>query len=225
MTGLLRLMLVVSFVAFSAAETGAETRALLIGVSDYDDASGIENLRGPANDVRLLRDVLSARNVTDIAVLADGVPGSALPARAAILAALDARVERTTQGDFVYIHLSGHGSRQMDQNGDEADGLDEVFLPADTAKSTDGGATIPNAIAEEEIGAVLARLTAKGAQVWIVIAACHAVCRSSYFCALCRSGRPGRVGHYGCARRRNHVRCSRAGRQRRLPRLLCGAVL
>ncbi|MEO0370246.1 MAG: caspase family protein [Pseudomonadota bacterium] len=174
MTGLLRLALVGFFAAISAIGAHAETRALLIGVSDYDDASGIEDLRGPANDVRLLKDVLSARDVSDIAVLADGVMGSARPTRAAILSAFEALIDRTSEDDFVYIHLSGHGSRQADQNGDETDGLDEVFLPADVAKSEGGGATIPNAIADDDIGAVLSRLTAKGAKVWIVMDACHA---------------------------------------------------
>ncbi|MBL4812683.1 MAG: caspase family protein, partial [Rhodobacteraceae bacterium] len=42
-----------------ASPTTAETKALLIGVSDYDAASGVPDLRGPANDVRLLRQVLA----------------------------------------------------------------------------------------------------------------------------------------------------------------------
>ena len=41
---------------------------------------------------------------------------------------------RATAGDPVYIHLSGHGTRQGDPEGDETDGLDEVFLPADTGR-------------------------------------------------------------------------------------------
>ncbi len=151
----------------------AETRALLIGVSDYDDATGIADLNGPANDVRLLQDVLKGRGVTDITVLADGVENGRVPTRAAILDAFAELTDRSTAGDFVYIHLSGHGTRQADLDGDETDGLDEVFLPADTARAEAGDTTIPNALVDDEIGQVVTQLRAKGVDVWLVLDACH----------------------------------------------------
>ncbi len=151
----------------------AETRALLIGVSDYDDAIGLDDLRGPANDVRLLRDVLGARGVTDIAVLADGVDGGAVPTRAAILAAFDDMAARSGAGDLVYVHLSGHGTRQSDLDGDETDGLDEVFLPADTGRAEPGAGTIPNALVDDEIGSAVRLIRATGADVWLVMDSCH----------------------------------------------------
>lgn len=57
----------------------AETRALLVGVSAYDETIGIASLRGPANDVALYQEVLSGRGLSDIRILADGVAGSAAP--------------------------------------------------------------------------------------------------------------------------------------------------
>lgn len=169
-----RFLAILAAIMVFAGAGSAETRALLIGVSDYDDAIGIADLRGPANDVRLLRDVLRAREVEDIVVLADGVKDAGVPTRSAILVALDALAARSEEGDFVYIHLSGHGTRQADLNGDETDGLDEVFLPADTARAAAGGTTIPNALVDDEIGAAVSRLRAKGADVWLVLDACHA---------------------------------------------------
>lgn len=151
----------------------AETRALLVGVSAYDAAIGLASLRGPANDVRLFRDVLTARGVTDIRLLADGVEGGGQPTRAAILAALADLAADSAAGDLVFITLSGHGTRQPDQNGDETDGLDEVFLPADTARAAPGSAAIPNAITDDELGQAVDAIRATGADVWFVMDSCH----------------------------------------------------
>ena len=151
----------------------AASYALLIGVSDYDESIGLSDLRGPANDVRLLRDVLSARGEFDIRVLADGVAGAEIPTRAAILGAMDELARTVTDGDFVYLHFSGHGTQQADRSGDETDGMDEVFLPADTARAEPGTAVIPNAIVDEELGQRIAAMRAKGADVWFVLDSCH----------------------------------------------------
>ena len=151
----------------------AETRALLVGVSDYAEGSGAADLKGPANDVTLLTRVLRGRGVEDIAVLADGVEGAARPTREAILSALADMAARAQDGDLVMVHLSGHGTRQFDEGGDESDGLDEVFLPADVAKAPPGSRTIPNAIRDDEIGEAVDRIRATGADVWLVIDSCH----------------------------------------------------
>lgn len=150
----------------------AETRALLVGVSDYDDTLGIADLKGPGNDVRLLQKVLSGRGVQDISILADGVDGAARPTRNAILDALAGLAENAAKGDFIYIHLSGHGTRQKDQNGDETDGLDELFLPADTGRAQTGTGIIPNAIIDDEIGAAVQAIRLTGADVWLVMDSC-----------------------------------------------------
>lgn len=154
-----------------AAEAGV--RALLIGVSDYDDALGIADLAGPPNDVRLLERALEARDVSDVTVLSDGIEGAPPPTRQAILAALAALAAEAGPGDLVYVHFSGHGTQQFDHDGDESDGLDEVFLPADAARGEPGSGRIANAISDDEIGAAMARIRAAGADVWLVMDSCH----------------------------------------------------
>ncbi|MFK7746131.1 MAG: caspase domain-containing protein [Roseobacter sp.] len=151
----------------------AASYALLVGVSDYEDSTGIADLRGPVNDVALLRDVLIQHQDFEVQILADGVPGALRPTRAAILAALEGLALKAKAGDLVYIHLSGHGTQQPDDNGDESDGLDEVFLPADTLKADPGGTEIPNAIRDEELGAAVAAIRKRGADVWFVLDSCH----------------------------------------------------
>ncbi|MEQ8400716.1 MAG: caspase family protein [Roseitalea porphyridii] len=157
----------------AAQPASAELRALLIGVSDYDDATGIADLRGPRNDVRLLAETLRERGADDIAIVADGVGDGTIPTRAAILSAFEALRDRSTAGDLVYVHMSGHGTRQRDMDGDETDGWDEVFLPADAAKADRGSGQIPNALIDEEIGEAVDAIRRTGADVWFVLDSCH----------------------------------------------------
>lgn len=151
----------------------AEIRALLVGVSDYDDSVGLADLKGPANDVALLTRVLTDRGVSEITTLTNDTEDGIAPTRAAILAGLANLAAVSEAGDFVYIHLSGHGTRQTDLNGDETDGLDEVFLPSDTARAEPGSGTIPNALVDDEIGQAIDAIRATGADVWLVMDSCH----------------------------------------------------
>jgi hypothetical protein len=172
MLGRIILAVVALAIAGVAPPAEAASRALLIGVSDYDNSIGLSDLRGPVNDVRILRDALAARGVEHIYVLADGIDGGTRPTRAAILGALDRLANEAAAGDLVYVHLSGHGSQQFDLNGDEADGLDEVFMPADSDRAEPGAGTYPNAIVDEELGAAVDRIRAAGADVWLVLDSC-----------------------------------------------------
>ena len=149
------------------------TFAVLVGVSDYAEGTGWADLRGPANDVRLMRDVLADRGVAEITLLADGIEGATPPTRAAILGALDELVRRTQPGDFALIFMAGHGGRQPDGNGDESDGFDEVFVPMDVGRTDQGTGIMPNAIVDEELGARVTALRAKGVDVWFVLDSCH----------------------------------------------------
>lgn len=166
------LMLVAALVA-AGAKAGT-ARALLVGVSDYPDGLGMPDLNGPANDVRLLARVLADRGVSEITTLADGVSGAEAPTRAAILAALSDLTTRSGDGDFVFLYFSGHGSQQRDLNGDEPDGRDEIFLPADASRGAPGAGILPGALVDDEIGAAVTALRALGTDVWLVMDFCNA---------------------------------------------------
>lgn len=155
------------------APAHAKSVALLVGVSDYDETIGLADLRGPVNDVVLMRDALSSKGITDIRLLADGIEGAARPTKAAIMSALAQLANEAETGDFFIVHLSGHGTRQPDNNGDEGDGYDEVFLPADVTRAEPGTLEIPNGIVDEEIGEAIRAIRAKGADVWFIMDACH----------------------------------------------------
>lgn len=161
-------------IACAAGGAWAGPRALLVGVSEYPGLDASTRLEGPKHDVIAMRQTLLERGIPADAmrVLADGVPGAALPTRAAILAALDALATEVQPGDPVALFFAGHGSRQPGPDG----GLVEVFLPRDTTRWQPGqrDRTIPNAIADHELRERIDRLGERGAFVWAVFDACHA---------------------------------------------------
>ena len=167
------LVIAILIAALWPRSSRAEVSAILVGVADYTIESGIRDLKGPPNDVRLLADALTGRGVTDITLLADHLEGGTRPTRTAILSALAEKAATVGAGDFVFIHLSGHGTRQTDRDGDETDGLDEVFLPADAGRAAEGTGLIANAILDDEIGAAVDAIRATGANVWLVMDSCN----------------------------------------------------
>lgn len=180
MTGLRLLTLCLLMLVLLPAQASTK-RALLVGVWKYPHLDESLQLRGPKNDVEAMREVLLQRGFAaeNIRLLSDEVDGSlGTPTRQAILDAVAALTAEVQPGDFVYLHFGGHGSQQpVVDDPDEPDGLDEVFLPADTkgwADAPDGkGGFIENAISDNTIHELLEGLRARGAFVWIVFDSCH----------------------------------------------------
>ncbi len=165
----------------------AKTMALLVGVADYNEESGIHDLLGPRNDVTIMWRALKGRGVApdDITVLTDGLPqGENFPVPKGlahggnILAELDRIAETAQKGDTVLFYYSGHGTRQpvsptTQDEEPEADGMDQVLLPADVGKYDPIKMTLKNAIVDNELGRRISAIRAKGAFVWAVVDACH----------------------------------------------------
>ncbi|MEP2530336.1 caspase family protein [Shimia sp.] len=156
-----------------------DNHAILIGASTYTNLEERFWLRGPANDIDLVQRFLttspSAPFLPDnITVLADGVENAAAPTLAAIRQAFADLEARVQDGDFVYLHFSGHGSQAPATDPDsELDGLDELFLPVDIGPWNDSVGTVENALVDDEIGRMIDGLRAKGATVWAVFDSCH----------------------------------------------------
>lgn len=176
-------LVVTSVAILAAGVAGAAERnkrhALIVGVSEYPSLDG-RDLYGPANDARLVADTLTDWGFerTDIRIVADGVDGAELPTRAAILGAMEDLIDEVREGDFVYLHFSGHGSRQPvvvrgDGASEEPDSFDEIFLPRDIGYWDDGIDAVENAIVDDEINYFITSLRNNGAFVWIVFDSCH----------------------------------------------------
>ncbi|WP_133155176.1 caspase family protein [Kinneretia aquatilis] len=150
-------------------------RALLIGVSRYPALPARLWLHGPDNDVALMQELLRSQGLEAGRIQAL----SGAPSRTDILQAMEDLAQQARAGERLLFYYSGHGSQQP-QAGEarwpEADGLDEVLLPADVQSWSGEGASgqIPNALLDDEIGTWIDRLVDRGAQVWAVFDTCHA---------------------------------------------------
>jgi hypothetical protein len=136
-------------------------------------------LAGPVNDAKLVHEYLLDGAPIDftedaITLLADGIDGAARPTNAHIHEAFAALAEKAEPGDFVFLHFSGHGSQSPARvEGQEQDGLDELFLPSDISNWDMSTGTIPNALVDDDLGAMINRIIDKGANVWAVFDSCH----------------------------------------------------
>lgn len=156
-----------------------ENYALLIGANEYRNLDERWWLNGPKNDVEMVRDYLlteapvpfAADHVT---MLTDGVEGVEPATLQAIRDAFAELTAKAQPGDFIYLHFSGHGTQApATDDPNELDGLDELFLPVDIGKWNDGVGHVENALVDDEIGAMVDALRAKGADVWVVFDSCH----------------------------------------------------
>ncbi len=172
--------------AASAGFVHAAQHALLIGVADYPNLPRRLWLKGPVNDVALVRNALLEKGFSSeqIQALVSRGGTTAEPTRVNIVAAFERLRKTVKPGDRVFFYLAGHGSKQPQPKlhpgqAVEADGFDEVFLPADVRQWTgaalaDGKQTIPNALLDDEIGEWIDSLVDAGAIVWGVFDTCHA---------------------------------------------------
>lgn len=160
------------------AQTGRTNHAVLIACTAYPNLRPEHALVGPNHDAVLVHGYLTQNapvkfDAANVKVLADNLEiASGSPTHKNIidtLGAIDAK-----QGDFVYLHFSGHGSQQPAMDAaTETDGMDEIFLPQDTGFWVGDSKAMPNALVDDDIGKALDRLRDIGANVWIVIDACH----------------------------------------------------
>jgi hypothetical protein len=174
----------VLFAATASTSLHAETRALLVGVSQYPALAVKDRLKGPGNDVMLLREALIARGVpsANVVVLSDDVRLAApLPTKQRIVDALKSLGQLAKPGDHFILYLSGHGARLpairqgtwADQH-PEPDGLDEVFMPIDAVRREGQGWRAEAGLFDNEIGELLQAWHRKQAFVWAIFDTCSA---------------------------------------------------
>ncbi|WP_240651379.1 MULTISPECIES: caspase family protein [unclassified Variovorax] len=156
----------------------ATQRALLVGVSELVNQPQALWLQAPRNDVMLMRDALQKQGfaATDIAVLADGVNGAALPEAQAIHDALTRLLAQSKSGDFVLLYFSGHGTRLRDivKRYQEPDGLSENFLARDVRGTLGSDNALAGDLRDVDFDAWIQSFLAKNVFVASVFDTCSA---------------------------------------------------
>lgn len=176
MRNLTKLLVSVCFgIIFCGQSVHAETkRALLVGISDYDNAmedpNKWANISG-ANDVLLLSPLFSEQGYT-VTSLVDS-----MATHANITKALKQLAKDSKKGDMVYIHFSMHGQPFEDLNGDEEDGWDEALIPVDAEMLyAEGVYEGKNHLLDDELEVyfndIRSKLGSEG-QLYVILDACH----------------------------------------------------
>jgi metacaspase-1 len=172
------------------AQRTARKRALLIGVWDYQRANREGNLVNLSSetDVSALREVLISKfnfTAADIRVLRTREETTGQAIRNAVQSFL---IEPTQAGDIVYLHYSGHGGQATDDNGDEADGLDETIIPSDYVSNRDTSRDIRDDVFGQWLAAIKRK---QPANFTVTFDSCHSGDVSRGGAAVSRGGRTG----------------------------------
>lgn len=166
-----------ALITFSLQAASQKKHALIIAIGAYPDpATHLWKPISSANDVPLIRGALEKQNFTDITLLQD-----AKATKEGILTALDKLIASVgkNSGDIVVIHVSSHGSQIEDDNGDEADGLDEAIVPYGatyTYNKEDFYKYAPGYLRDDEFGEKITQLRNKlgsKGDLLVVLDACH----------------------------------------------------
>lgn len=140
----------------------AADKALVIGVGKHIHVPA-NDLPGIDLDVDMARDLASMMGFDNVVQLRD---------RQATLdnvrKALAGLAQGTGASDRVLIYFSGHGMQVPDDNGDEADKMDEALVLSDVRAES---GRVAGVLLDDEFDKLLARIPA--AQVTVLIDACH----------------------------------------------------
>ena len=173
--------LVFALLALTALSSRADEPprlALLIGVQKYANLDHSQQLDGPANDVELMRKVLTERfgfrDADVVTLLNEKATGTGIREEFGRLAEQVKSLPKSSLPAQVLVHFSGHGSQVADQSAgdpdrDESDGLDETLVPYDASRQ--GG---QEDIRDDEIYQLVDAICAEGqARLWMILDCCH----------------------------------------------------
>jgi hypothetical protein len=158
------LLLLLSGLCAAADRARAADRALVVGVEKYGDAR-VPETPGCVQDALRTAEFLQSKYgfpAAGIKVLTNEQATAANVER-------EFRqwlVEGTQPGDRVFFLYAGHGSQLPDDNGDEADGLDETIAPYDVNPETGAGE-----IRDDLFDELIAQLS--GRRAVLVFDSCH----------------------------------------------------
>ncbi len=159
--------------AVASAKKGPSDRnkiALMVGITNYPNRETLNKIDGCANNVPLHADALRDYGFEDANVLrlADGEATHQKIIDSFQTQLIDrAKAIKANNGEAVVVfYFCGHGSQYPDQDGDEADGLDETLVAYDSRSTSFD-------ILDDEIDDLKAELRRYTTNATFILESCH----------------------------------------------------
>lgn len=153
----------------SLSATAQTKRALVIGLGQQEDKEW--NKINGDKDVPYVLGYLKNAGFKSITTLINQKA-----TKAGIVAGFKKMVSVSKPGDIVYVHYSGHGQQMTDIHNDEADGLDECWIPYDAYRFACAKDHGEKHLTDDEINfylnAIRKKVGNKG-KILVAIDACH----------------------------------------------------
>lgn len=150
--------------------TQAQTkRALVIGIGKQVD-SAWNKINGD-KDVPYVLEILNAAKYGQIITCINEEA-----TKAGIVSAFQTLTQSCQPNDIVYIHYSGHGQQMKDIGNDEADALDECWIPYDAYRKPSEKYRGEKHLVDDEVNMLLTNIRNKiglGGKMLVVVDACH----------------------------------------------------
>lgn len=146
-----------------------EKRALVIGIGEYLDPEW-SHICGD-KDIPYVETILDAYGFDDRVILKNDEA-----TKGAIVNAFRDLSARSSAGDVVYIHFSGHGQQMTDVDGDEEDGWDESWVPYDAYRQNCSADDGSRHLSDDEVNSFLLEIrdkVKKNGKIVVVVDACH----------------------------------------------------
>ncbi|KAK7246747.1 hypothetical protein RIF29_41617 [Crotalaria pallida] len=171
-------------------------RAVIFGIS-Y--GKHVKSLKGSLNDAHCVKYFLTDKlgfSRNSIHMLTDDPEEKnplRIPTKHNMRAAMRWLVEGCQPGDSLVFYFSGHGSREVDRNMDELDGVDEAICPVDYEHE--------GKIIDDEINATIVRPLPRGAKLHAIFDTCFSgtILDLPFMCRM------NRRGYYGWEDHRNLI--------------------
>ena len=144
-------------------------RALVIGIGNHED-SAWDKINGD-RDVPYVLEILNAAKYEQIITCVNEEA-----TKAGIVSAFQTLTQSCQPNDIVYIHYSGHGQQMRDMGNDEADALDECWIPYDAYRKTSDTYKGEKHLVDDEVNMLLTIIRNKignGGKMLVVVDACH----------------------------------------------------
>mmetsp|Transcript_69735 Transcript_69735/g.159928 ORF Transcript_69735/g.159928 Transcript_69735/m.159928 type:complete len:366 (-) Transcript_69735:155-1252(-) len=141
------------------------TKALMVGINYVGHKQGV--LNGCHNDVLVMKQFIVEQQGFDennIKVLMDDGQHQN-PEKENIMNGIRWLIDGAQSGDSLFMHYSGHGTQMKDDDGDEADGMDEALCPVDYPSA--------GMIRDDDMFRELVATLPAGCRLTVVMDCCH----------------------------------------------------